>query len=243
VSADLQKSLDTAIARIAQLEAEVSRSRAAKAEAKPLPAQLDPQAVARAIVADPHGTLTRMGVPTEHVAKVLMGNLMGDQAPPEWKVLAQMGPQMSATNALNSTVEQLRQRLDEAEARVARQSFQALAGDKQKYPHLAKAFAADPSLFEGDVAAVRGSAEEAAAALEARLSKMAAVIAPPPASSEDAATAAQSTQSKAQTTGGLDPTPPPIPSDKPGAWSEEEHRRIRDEVVRKHTSRQTPAAY
>lgn len=234
MSADLQKSLDTAIARIAQLEAEVSRARKPEKQA---PA-FDPAAFARALVADPQGTLSKMGVPTDHVAKVLMANAMGDQAPPEWKVLAQMGPQMSATNALNSTVEQLRQRLDEAEARVARQSFQALAQDKVKYPHLSKALVADPSLFDSDLSAARGSAEEIAATLEGRLAKVAAIVAPPPASAENADTAAQSQQSKAQTASGIDPTPPPLPqATSPGAWSEDEHRRVRDEVVRKYTSR------
>jgi hypothetical protein len=227
--------IEKALARIAQLEVEVARSRS---DAKK-PA-FDQAAFARAFAQDPVGTMTKMGVPVEHTTRVLVAHALGDQAPPELKVLAAMGPQVSATTALSSTVEQLRQQLDVLQADKRRQSFQALATDKSKYPHLSKAIQADPSLVD-ELDRAGGNAEEAAKAMEARFARVAQVFTPAPAASTHADTSqAQSTQSQAPVTTaaptGADPTPPPIPSN-PGTWSEDEHRRIRDEVVRKYTSR------
>ncbi len=226
---DSDDRLEKALARIASLEAEVSRSRS---DAKK-PA-FDPAQFARTFAADPVGTMTKMGVPVDHTTRVLVAHALGDQAPPELKVLAAMGPQVSATAALSSSVEQMRQRLDDYEAKERRSSLQALATDKQKYPNLSKAIAADPSFFD---AVGKGGSAEDLTAWEARLSKLAPT---PPASTPADTQPAQSTQSQAPVTttapSGTDPTPPPIP--KPAAaWSEDEHRRIRDEVVRKAASR------
>lgn len=228
--------IEKALARIAQLEAEVARSRTA---AKPAP-QFDQAAFARQFASDPIGTMTKMGVPIDHTTRVLVAHALGDQAPPELKVLAAMGPQVSATSALTSSVEQMRQRLDAYEVKERRQSFQALATDKQKYPHLSKAIAVDPSITEGFSG---DNADEYASTMEARLAKMVQALSP--AASTNADTQVQSTQNQAQVTTGNptsgDPTPPPIPQNKPGVWSEDEHRRLRDEVVRKHSRPATEA--
>lgn len=238
---DIEKKLETALNRIAQLERDSANAR------KPAPEKpgFDPAAFARAFTADPVGTMKQMGVPVDHTTRVLVAHAMGDTAPPELKMLAQMGPQVAQQSALSSDVQALRQRLETYEARDARkatlESFKALTADKAKYPHLTKALSADPSLFDEDLAKHGGSAEEIAAQLEARQAKVAAVYAPPPASTNADPQQAQSTQSKqAPSATGLDPTPPPITATPRGLITPQEDASLKAEIIRKYTSQATP---
>lgn len=228
------------MSRLASLEAEVSGYRArAKEPEKP---SFDPVAFRSAFVADPVGTMTRMGAPVDHITRVLVANAMGDQAPPELKVLAAMGPQVSATHALDSKVETLSRQLsalvDSQTKKGARESFQALAADKSKYPHLAKAYAADSSLFDEDVSR-GGNAEEIASALETRLKKVASAygVTTPTASEVDADPQQDpSTQVKPALASTMSGDPPTPPKDKAGLFTQEDHARLRDEIIRKASS-------
>jgi len=233
------------LARLAAMESELATLRAAPKKQNNGNAvnDFDPAAFARQLMADPVGTFQRMGVSTDHVTRVLVANAMGDQAPPELKVLAAMGPQVSAQHALDSKVEALSRQLstlvDSQTKGVARESFKALASDKSKYPHLAKAYAADPSLFDEDLAG--GDAAEIAQKLEARLAKTAAAFGvkteTPPASEANAeAQTTQSTQSRPALETGS--TPPPLPQTKPGVFTQEEDQRLKAEILRKYPQAQ-----
>lgn len=194
---------------------------------------------------DPVGVLTRLGVPVDFVTKVFVANALGDQAPPELKALAAMGPQVSHAAALDSKVESLSRQIStmtEAEKKKAAvQSFKELAKDKTKYPSLAKALETEPSYIDDELAFMEGSAEEYAAKLEGRLSKAAKVFAPPPPASEANADtsgtpetqADQSTKVKPATTSG---SVPALKQSTPGVFTEEEHAKLRDEIVRKYSS-------
>lgn len=232
MSDDLQKKLDMALARIAALESEKSTANAA----------LDP----RQMAIDPIGTMTRAGVPVDHITRVLVAHAMGDQAPPELRVLAQMGPQVSATQALSSDIGQLRQRLDAYETRdkqqAVRQSFSALAVDKTKYPTLATAYARDPKLFDSEMEAHRGDAAALADTLEARLKALASAVTPP-ASTADAAK--QQDQSKApageqvKQAQGVDNTPPPLPQGKETkGFTQEDHAALKERIIKKYSQPQ-----
>lgn len=231
---------DVLLQKLAQLEAEVSALR--KGAREPQAPQFDPNTFLRQLVTDPVGTLTRHNLPVDHVTRVLVANAMGDQAPPELKVLAAMGPQVSAQRALAEQVDALSRRLTDLTSPKppSVDSVKALTADKAKYPHLAKALAADPAFFTDAEIAAGGSAEEFAAQAEARLSKMAAVYAPPPASEANADPNGQSKQAAPAdtpvTSGGV----PPIPKPTGASFTQEDHVKLRDEIVRKHTSQAAP---
>lgn len=219
------------LSRIAAMESELATLRATKPQNSTPP--FDPERFRQKFIADPVGTMTQMGAPIDHVTRVLVANALGDQAPPELKVLAQLGPQMSAVQANSQQVEELSRRLSAYEAKeqsTARtKSVQALIADKSKYPNLAKALEKDPSILE-DLSGE--NAEETAAKMEKRF----AIVAPPPASVENADPSAQSTQSKPATASTLSGDVPPLPQPKAGVLTAEDDRKLRDEIVRKYSS-------
>ncbi len=188
---------------------------------------------------DPIGTHRRVGLTDDHIqhsTRVHVANAMGDQAPHELRMLAAQGPMVSATNTLQSDVQVLRQRLEhyenEGKTKVVRESFKALAADKSKYPHLAKALAANPALLDEQLGKHGGSAEEFANAQEA----LAALYAPPPVREGNTDDQMPNSQQGKQAQGsGLDPTPPPIAQGKAGVFTPEDHAKLRDEIVRKNS--------
>ena len=235
------------LARLAAMETELAALRKPAPQSPPAPA-FD----VGAFVRDPVGSMSKMGIPIDHVTRVLVANTMGDQAPPELKVLAAMGPQMSAVHALSSQTEALSRQFSELvsaqKAQGRTESWKALTSDKSKYPHLAKAVTAgvsrhlakavtaDPSLFDDELSSHGGTAEELATRLEAKLAKVAAVIAPPPASEANAVVPAQSQQSApapvaSTTSGGV----PPIPQQPAGTLTPEAQRALREEIIRKYS--------
>ncbi len=235
MSEDISKQLQSALVSIARLEAEVAPLRA-KAREPQAPRGIDP----REYITDPIGALLRAGLSPEHIqhsTRVHVAHAMGDQAPMELKMLASQGPMVSATSNLQSDVQALRQRLEsyenEGKAKAARESFKALSKDTTKYPHLAKALTANPTLLDEQLARHGGSAEEFAAAQEA----LAALYAPPPVSSgnTDDTSSPNSQQGKQAQGGGLDPTAPPIAQGKAGVFTPEDHAKLRDEIVRKNS--------
>lgn len=244
MSAD--KALETALARIAALEARLTGQPAA-----PQPQGVDPQQLARALTQDTVGTLARLGVDVNHVSKVLVAHQLGDAAPEPLRIYAQQGPLMSATQAVTAEVQSLRQRLDTYEQRDAqaarRQSFNALAADKTKYPRLAAVMAKSPELLASELDSHQGDTASLADAIEQRLAALAPALgAPPPQPASQAnaesTTQGQSTQAKQAQPGatGLDPTPPPIPQAQTGPWTPEMDRELRDRIIRKHSGEAEP---
>lgn len=235
MSAD--KALETALARIAALEAKL----AAQPTPAPQPQGIDPQALARALTTDPVGTMSSMGVPVDHISRVLVAHALGDAAPPELRMLAQQGPLVSATQALASDLQTVRQRLETYEQRdrqaERRQRFRALTADKTKYPRLAAVMEKNPELFISEVDSYQGDTDGLADELERRLDAAALALGAPPASEANAENTSsdQSTQVKqAQSGGGLDPTPPPIPQSQSGVWTQDMHQQAKDRVLRKY---------
>lgn len=233
----MSDAITAALSRIAALEAQVA---SARTPAEKPANQFNMDAFLQAFVSDPVGTMTRMGAPVDHITKVLVANAMGDSAPPELKMLAAMGPQVSHAKALDSKVEALSRQLSsftESAKKGTRESFKALANDKTKYPHLAKALAADPELINSDWDAHGGSAEELAAKLEGTHARVAKIYAPPAASDESAETTTDpSTQVKPAAMGGNN-TVPPLPVAKPGVFTEDDHVKLRNEIVAKYSSK------
>jgi hypothetical protein len=233
--------VDTLLARIAALEAKL----AAQPAPQPAPqthSGLDPQVLARALAADPVGTMAQLGVPVDHVSRVLVAHTLGDAAPPELRMLAQQGPLVSATQALASDLAAVRQRLESFEKRdqvaARRASFTALAADKTKYPRLSAVMEKNPELFISEVDAFQGNTDALAAEIERRLEATAVALgATPPASTEHAENAPdQSTQVKQAQSGvsGFDPTPPPLSQGKSGVWTQDMHQEAKERVLRKY---------
>lgn len=211
------------------------------------PAQ-DPLALRQRMVQDPFGYYQSLGMSPaeiEHMQRVHVAQAMGDKAPPELRTLVQLGSQVSTTSALSSTVEALSRRLDEQErekqSQAARSSFKTLIADASKYPHLSKAYAANPALFDSRVDG-KGNVEELAKTIETEQASLAAVYgykAPAQAASANAGTQqSQSAQAQpASVAGTISGDPPPIPQAKAGIWTPDEHAKLRDEVLRKYANK------
>lgn len=248
MSAD--KALETALARIAALETRLSAQPAPAPAAAPQSQGIDPQAFARAFAANPVGVMQQFNIPVDHVSRVLVAHTLGDSAPPELRMLAQQGPLVSATQALNADLQAMRQRLEVFEQRdqqaTRRQGFNALTADKAKYPRLAAVMARSPELFISEVDTYQGDTAALAADLERRLEATAQALgATPPASQANAeqANAGQSQQAKQAPQGvqGFDPTPPPIPPQTTtGPWTPEMDRQMKERIIRKYSGDAEP---
>lgn len=230
MSDDLKKALDTALSRIASLESEVSVSR--KARQEPDKQQFDPVAFRQSFITDPVGQMARYGIPVEHITRVMVANALGDEAPPHLKALAQMGPQVSATHALDDKVENLSRQLSTLLAKEgktsARERLNALAKDKTAYPSLASVLEKVPSYFDDELTD-GANIEEFAKQREERLAK----IIPQTASVKNADDVAQESQGKPATAGTISGDPPPLPVKSLGVFTQEDHAKLRDEIVRK----------
>ncbi len=221
---DLQTQFQTALARIAQLEAQLSK------KPEPAPQSLD----IRAFMANPVGMAQKHGMDVEHLSKHFFAHVMGDQAPAQLKDYAKMGQQLGDTNAyIESKLDALARRLDDLAGGSRRDSFQKLAADRAKYPNLAAAYAADPSLF--DVG--QGDAAEYAQREEDRLSKLAVALGksqPASAAVADTSSAQVSQAKPAPLAGAIQGDPPPIQQPKPGTVTPDVYEQLKSEVVRLH---------
>lgn len=223
MSEDIAKALQTAIARIAQLEERITNAKKA-----------DPAALtAHGLTHDPVGTMLAAGIPVDQVTKILVRHTLGDSAPESLKEFSAGQQQLGTISAsLDAKLADLSRRLEEATSGSRVERFKATAADKTKYPHLAAALAKDPSLFDEDVGS--GDAVETAAKLEARLAKLAPALAPQSTSGESVENkVAEGSQAK-PALGALHGDPPPIQQPKPGAMTDDIYAQLKDEVVRQH---------
>lgn len=225
----MSEALDAALKKMAQMEAEIAALKKASA---PTPA-FDEDAFARALTADPVGTMSRYGAPIDHITRILVANAMGNDAPPELKVLQQQGPLMNATRTLDRKVEELSQQLSSLtrtqQLEGRRKSFRALIEDKSKYPNLAKA-AADPTLME-EFESSGATAEDFATRLENRLKLVAPALTASDASAEQPVPSTQDTL--ASSSGGV----PPLPAKSAEAsTSKSLHEQLKAETLRKFAS-------
>ncbi len=228
------------------MESELSAFRAA--QRAPQTTQPDANAIKRAYLSNPIGFLQSLGLNEAenlHVQRVHVANAMGDAAPTELKMLAQMGPQISATNTLQATVEALSRRLDEKEKRDTQQgvrsSFAALVADKSKYPHLSDAYKSDPALFEAEMSGFAGNASDLADQLEKRTAAIAKLYKPagdPDTASttaENTSNDGQSNEAKPAVGSALGGDPPAIKKASTAVFvpGGEEDKKLQQEVLRK----------
>ena len=113
-----------------------------------------------------------------------------------------------------------------------------LAADKKSNPHLATAYAADPDLFDEDVAKHEGSAAELAKALEARLSRQAKALGVPqsasPEKADDSETAQRPRSTDGTATASKSPAgdPPTLPrATKTKGFDEDAQAALKAEVI------------
>lgn len=230
--------------KLALMERELSTLRASSKEPK-----FDQTAFLTGLVNDPMSALKQLGAKNEqleHLQRVFVASAMGDQAPPQLKMLAALGPQISQQHALDAKLEALSRQFSDFMAaqtnRSVGESLKTLAVDKVKYPHLSKAYAANPSLYDAEIAGHKGTAEELATKLETQAAAFAKAygVSTPTASDNAGNEKAQSTQSQ-PAGAGMDPTPPPISKqNNNGAFTEDDHAKLRDELVRKYSSQEQP---
>lgn len=230
------------LARIAALETEVAPMRAQSKK----PAGLDPKTVTAAFHRDPIAALAKFGIPQEYVTQVLVAAALeaaGQPVPEQLRAARASGSTLAATSDLRDEVSALRQRMEteatERKRQTTRESTKTLVADKTKYPRLAAAFVADPSLFERDFDDHKGDATELVDKLEKRLAATAKALGmPDPQSASDASadkTSANPTskQGTAQVSGSRAGDPPPITTSKSSkGFTDEDRQALRDEIVR-----------
>ncbi len=169
---------------------------------------------------------------------VLIADKLGDNAPAHMKAIAMQGPQMMAAQATAESVATLSRRLDERDKQeqkaAKRESFKTISGNKEKYPNLTKAVAADPSLIE-EMDRHGGTAEEFAALQEAKLVKLTAAFGLPAASvnadNKDQSTKVTPTPLASNLNGDV----PAAANATEGAWTREHYLKVRNEIVQRAT--------
>lgn len=230
---------DNALTRIAQLETELAQLRA-QARGNQQPA-FDKAA----FLADPSGYMRNQMKLTDqeylHVNRVNLAMAMGDQAPEALRSLTYQGPLIAQQSALATQIEQLSRQVQDMvsgktkEATVT--SLKAQIADKSKYPHLAKAYAENPALYEARMNAATGTAEEIAKSFEDEAAGFAKAFGYAHPASDNAGDKkeAPSQQSKpAPLVGGSQGDPPPLPKPQEGEWTPEEDQRVRADLARKY---------
>lgn len=226
------------MAKIAAMETELAALRKAEKPAA------DPRQVAREIAGNPVAALAKYGIDKDYVTKVLVADALGDQAPPQLRAMAALGPQVAAQGELAAEMAALRQRLDASDKERARretlESTKNLAADKKKYPHLAAALAADPGLIEDEIGRTGASAAEAATQMEARFARAAKALGAPTVSHEttESGSTAQdgaSTTTSPKVTAHAGGNPPPVSQQRSkSGFTEEDKNALRDEIVRNY---------
>lgn len=238
---DTDKTIQTLLQKFAALETEVSGYRKANKE---------PAFDHRALINDPVGVLNKLGVPVEHITKILVANQLGDAAPHELRSLAQMGPMVNATSDLRTQLESLSRQVSDLvtaqKGSSTRASFKALANDKTKYPNLSKALNKRTDRYDDEAAKFEGTAEEYATQKEAYLKEMAELFGAPAASEENAdetvnvemtsdeQEAAQSKESRPANAAGLNGEVPPLTRKDSGVFGDKERQALKDSVLRKY---------
>lgn len=233
---DLTKRLEAAITRISTLEGELRAK--PKAQEAPAAPAFDLVKFRSALVMDPIGTLQALQVPSDHVEYLrtaLIADKLGDKADMSMRMFLSQGPQMMAAQSTAESVAALSRRLDDQdkqkEAAAKRESFKTIIANKEKYPNLSKAAAADPDLI-AEAEKHGGTAEEYAASQEAKLTKLAAVFVPSTAS-VTADNSGQSTQAKpTPLAGALQGDLPAVAQPQPGAW---DYTKTRNALVQKYS--------
>lgn len=225
-----------ALTRIAALENELARLRSAAS----------PQAIKQQLVTNPAGFFASLSLTPEertHVQRVTVAEALGDQAPPEMKMFAALGPQIAQSSQLATAIQDLSRRMDELvvaprKAEATRESVKALIADKTKYPHLSVAFTANPALLDAKLKGRSGEAADIATDLEAEAALFATAYGykaePAQAASENAEEKeAPSIQSKPAPLAGARMDVPPIPGAVVGPLTPEEDTKLKEEFLRK----------
>lgn len=250
MSAELQKALDTAVTRIASLEQEL-RGRPQQTQQEPQ--GINPQQLMQALMLDAPGVLRNMGLTPDHIAHVrtqIIADALGDNAPPQMMMAAMQGQQYVAAQQTSAAVADLSRQVNaivtEQTRKSKRESFNAMAALKDKYPHLSKAISANPDRFLAGLDAHGGTAEEYAAQKEQELAEIVTLLgaAPQgqpaqaahtsPASVNNAANTGHSMQAgSAPTAGALNATPPPAPQGNTEVWDAAQYQAVKDRILKK----------
>lgn len=241
-----------ALARIAELDAQLAALRKEREAPRPPPEKPKRTSVtAEDLRYNPMAALAELGINDEVLAQFLVAKHAGPNAPVDLRVQAALMPQLGAIREqTRGDVEALRARLEEYEAREAQRTFQAsmqkaLSGiSSEKFPTLSRALAADA---DGTTADLLKAAEDRAKAaggtsgssidevltqVEAMYATLAKRIAPPaPAASTQGSTPKPATTTRSAppaTMANLSGVPPKAASD---LTHEEQLARLRDEIL------------
>jgi hypothetical protein len=196
------------------------------------------------LLTNPLGAYASLGLTPEekmHVQRVNFADALGDQAPPDMRMYAQLGPQMAQMSSLATAFEALSRRVEEMvvvpkQAETTRESVKALIANKEVYPFLSAAVAANPALLDARTKGRTGEAADIAKELEAEAALFATTYGYKPAqpASENADKSAPSQQSKPASLVGAAMDVPPLPEGHVGPITPEEDKRLQDEISKKY---------
>lgn len=227
---------DALYSKIAALETELAGLRANNS----------PHAIKQRLVSNPVGFYSSLGLtPDEktHVQRITVADALGDQAPPEMRMLAQLGPQMAQQSQITQALADLSRRVEELvvapkKAEATRESLKALIADKVKYPFLSAATTTNSALLDAKLKGRTGEAADIANELEAEAKQFAEAYgfkAPAQPASDNADTKeAQSQQSKPAPLAGVVNDVPPLPGAKAGPLTDDEDARIKADIRRRY---------
>jgi hypothetical protein len=224
--------------RIAALEAQLSPSR--KDADKPA---FDKRRAAL----DPIGYFGKEhGMDMQQMARHFVANALGKDCPPELSAMVQMGPQIVAQSQLEELVTSLSRKVDQVlESNKQREivaSAKTTTVDPVKYPTLASAIKTDPTLLESEMKSLGAVADtaDALSKIEERLKPYARAFGfkPPAALSSDSAdssTATIDTTPGFKSANGISGSEvPPLVTLAPGAFTEDDHVKLRNAVLNKY---------
>ena len=193
---------------------------------------------------NPIGYFKELGMDITHLSRHFVANALGKDCPPELSAMVQMGPQIAATSHLEELVTSLSRKVDQLATRQSVDSLKTKPVDHAKYPTLAAAVKADPSILDRELASIGDtvSPEEALKKVEEKLSTYAKAFNFKPPSSQDTnktetiqnpdGSAIKSDITPATVPSGE--VPPLLPNSSGGVFTADEHERLKNAVLRKN---------
>jgi hypothetical protein len=177
---EMKAMLEKAVSKIASMEQEF--------RSKPAPAtpQFNYDKFRTEFFLNPVATVKKMGaspIQASFVSDCFVADKLGDEAPPAMRFAASQGQQLLAAQTTQEQLAQLSQTVQALQTAALqggkRESFKAISQMKDKYPNLTKAMSVDEGPVKAALDAFSGTAEEFAAAEEAKWAKYGLVPATP----------------------------------------------------------------
>lgn len=197
---------------------------------------------------DPVKYFQEQGLDIAHLSRHFVAHALGKECPPQLAAMVQMGPQIAATSHLEELVTSLSQKVDsmleKEKSREVVASVKSTTVDSAKYPTLAAAMKSDPKFLEMELASLGELADTASALekIEKKISPYAKAFGfksstDTSQNKSESGTITETTPEFKSANNGLSGTEvPPLVNLAPGAWSEDDHIKVKEAILKKYNS-------